>query len=217
LKMETCEYELDEVKRVIAMVNGSYHDYGSNRPGLDQNLGNASGQSIKSRKSITIVRMLCCTCHKGLSDWEVRNKWAYCYSCRRILFPESVRDNGTGNGNWNDREWRGSRVREHREPSRRWPRQSDWSESRSPQWQEPQDRHWQWNGEPKPDNRARRQYQSRLETRIETEDSMRNRNSGSYRSGRGVNTGAVGGADEETGLARKWWYRNSGRDRYGCV
>jgi len=118
--MESHEYEMDEVRRAIERVNGSYIDYGREPWDLRQN--------HSSPKPEKLIRMLCICCGGTLSQWDVSHHWAYCYSCRKVLYPESVNGSAEGQRSTNPfhrnrsdtRSWNGNRRNWHRDGRRSW-------------------------------------------------------------------------------------------------
>jgi len=73
-------YEMDEVIRAIEVANGTNAYYG--RPDRYE--------SNHRHQYDYIVRMVCIGCGGTLRRFEIRNHLAYCYRCRRFLFPETV-------------------------------------------------------------------------------------------------------------------------------
>ena len=74
-------HELDSVKRAIAMVNGSYHEYGR-RSRYDP--------KPKKRQWDRVLRVVCLGCGRTLGRFELLRRLAFCFNCRSILFPETV-------------------------------------------------------------------------------------------------------------------------------
>lgn len=54
------------------------------------NEGRAKAWRSENRKWDYIIGTVCCGCGKLLGRYENLNRLAYCFSCRRILFPETV-------------------------------------------------------------------------------------------------------------------------------
>jgi len=74
------KHGLYEIERAIKAHNGTYESRERNseifRPSI--------------RKWDYVVRAVCCGCGRTLNQYEVINRHAYCFSCRRILFPEPI-------------------------------------------------------------------------------------------------------------------------------
>lgn len=88
--------EMESVNRAIAMANGSYFAY-ERKSQYDPE---------PKKKWDKVLRAVCMGCGKTLSGWEVKNHWAYCYSCRKILFPGTleVRESRES-GSWGSSRW----------------------------------------------------------------------------------------------------------------
>jgi len=73
-------YDLHEIDRAIKAHNGTSQFGGESdqvsRPG--------------KRRWDYVIRAVCSGCGRTLRQYEVRNRLAYCFSCRRILFPEPM-------------------------------------------------------------------------------------------------------------------------------
>ena len=74
------EYEMDEVKEAIEAQNRSYSAR-QRRPKTWRS---------KDRQWDYIICTICVGCGKPLSRYENLNRLAYCFDCRRILFPETI-------------------------------------------------------------------------------------------------------------------------------
>ena len=52
------------------------------------------GRQVKKRparrRKMILLRRVCNTCGRTLSRYDNLKNYAYCYSCRRILFPETT-------------------------------------------------------------------------------------------------------------------------------
>lgn len=73
-------YELYEIARAIKAHNGTYES----RERSPERFRSSS------RKWDYVIRVVCNGCGRTLSQHEVRNGLAYCFSCRKVLFPETI-------------------------------------------------------------------------------------------------------------------------------
>ena len=73
-------YEVYEIDRAIRSQNGTYKARDRNPETFRSS----------SRRWNYVVRAVCSGCGKTLNQYEVRSRLAYCFSCRRILFPEPI-------------------------------------------------------------------------------------------------------------------------------
>jgi hypothetical protein len=74
------EYEIYFVNKAIEACNRAIRtNDGRQKPWRDKN-----------RKWDYIIGTVCCGCGKLLGRYENLNRLAYCSSCRRVLFPETV-------------------------------------------------------------------------------------------------------------------------------
>jgi len=74
------KYEMYKVKKAIDQCNGSHSTY-ERRPKTWRS---------KHRQWDRIICTVCVGCGKPLGRYENLNRLAYCFDCRRILFPETI-------------------------------------------------------------------------------------------------------------------------------
>jgi hypothetical protein len=53
---------------------------------------------LSGRKWDSIIRMVCMGCGRSLSRYEVYNELAWCFDCRKFIFPETVGYKNAGGG-----------------------------------------------------------------------------------------------------------------------
>jgi hypothetical protein len=73
-------YEMDEVRRAIEAVDGRY----------DVHPPRLRYWRSKSRQWDYLICIVCAGCGKPLNRYETLNDFAHCYSCRKVLFPETI-------------------------------------------------------------------------------------------------------------------------------
>jgi hypothetical protein len=73
-------HEMYEIKKAIEAYQGRYSIY--------EKRGEDKRKSTK--KWDFIIRSVCTGCGKTLHRYDNLNRYAFCYSCRRILFPETI-------------------------------------------------------------------------------------------------------------------------------
>lgn len=73
-------YELYEVNKAINDVSKGYNEIGRSQKTL----------APKTNKWDYILRKICLGCNKTLGIYEVQNNLAFCFQCRKYLFPETV-------------------------------------------------------------------------------------------------------------------------------
>lgn len=74
------KYGLYEIERAIRAHNGAY----------ESRERNAETFRSSIRRWDYVVRAVCSGCGRTLNQYDVRYRHAYCFSCRKILFPEPI-------------------------------------------------------------------------------------------------------------------------------